>query len=334
MPIHPETQKWLNSLPLYAKNPLGYKQYEGLVPAGIQDLPEGYNAFKNPQTGQVSYFDQNFGRKLSSTPQYNKCGQFIGNKFVEGPCNLPGNAPRQQAEQSRQNRPPQAPPPPMERITIPPDPPRYVGATQDTGVGGQPRTQQIPNGAVGGSQNLQLPLYTPEQGDIMNSLLLQGIGNFNSDALEQQARSQFNKKAIPTLAERFTMMGDGAQRSSAFQGQLGEAGSELEELLASLRGGVGQSQLGMGLQPSYENVYLPGGGGFLQGLQQGGAQGIADMVGPAMKAGLNWYTGNSAEPAYQLGNGQYTGMRANSAPVTSNTGAWLNQLMDMFKNVR
>lgn len=70
--------------------------------------------------------------------------------------------------------------------------------------------------------------------------------------IEQQARSKFYQDTIPTLAERFTSMGQGAQRSSGFQQALGRAGTGLEENLAALKAKVGPDyalrRAGLGLQ--------------------------------------------------------------------------------------
>ena len=52
---------------------------------------------------------------------------------------------------------------------------------------------------------------------------------------EEYARKQFEERTIPGIAERFAGMG--ALKSSAFQGQLGEAASDLESRLGALRSG-------------------------------------------------------------------------------------------------
>ena len=99
----------------------------------------------------------------------------------------------------------------------------------------------------------QIPTLTPQQlgvkGQASNQALqmLQGLtgGNFNFEPIAQQARTQFNTQTVPGLAERFTSLGSGAQRSSAFQGALGQAGAGLEEGLGALRSQYGLQQQGL-----------------------------------------------------------------------------------------
>lgn len=90
--------------------------------------------------------------------------------------------------------------------------------------------------------------------------------------IEQHARSQFNQ-SMPSLAERFTSMGQGARRSSGFASAIGRAGAGLEESLAAMRSQYGMQnrgqmmQLGqMGMQPRFENMYQPGTQGLFQQL--------------------------------------------------------------------
>lgn len=99
----------------------------------------------------------------------------------------------------------------------------------------------------------QIPTLTPQQlgvkGQASNQALqmLQGLGggNFNFEPIAQQARTQFQTQTLPGLAERFTSLGSGAQRSSAFQGALGQAGAGLEEGLAGLKSQYGLQQQGL-----------------------------------------------------------------------------------------
>lgn len=95
-------------------------------------------------------------------------------------------------------------------------------------------------------------------------------GGISFDPIRQQAITQFYTQTVPSLAERFTSMG-GGQRSSAFQGALGQAGADLNENLAALQSHYQMQMLpmlmqmlGIGLQPQYEQHYLPGQKGFLE----------------------------------------------------------------------
>jgi hypothetical protein len=93
--------------------------------------------------------------------------------------------------------------------------------------------------SLGGTQGLnQNPLFQSGQTYLQN--LLSG----SPEAFEQFERPfkrQFEEQTIPALAERFSSMGAGAQRSGAFQQALSQAAAGLSENLASLRG---QLQLG------------------------------------------------------------------------------------------
>lgn len=153
--------------------------------------------------------------------------------------------------------------------------------------------------------------YSPGAQSAMDFLLqsgqsgLQGLpaAGFDFAPIAQQARTQFNTETIPTLAERFTAMGNG-QRSSAFEGALGKAGAGLEENLAALKSQYdynnfqNQQQhylnriLG-GLQPQYQQTFIPpqqgivGGGQKKRGGGIGGFfKGILGGVGRAATRGI------------------------------------------------
>lgn len=137
---------------------------------------------------------------------------------------------------------------------------------------------------------------------------LQGLpqAGFDFAPLAQQARTQFNTETVPTLAERFTAMGNG-QRSSAFESSLGRAGAGLEENLAALKAQYdynnfqNQQQhylnriLG-GAQPQYQQSFIPpqqgivGGGqkkkGGIGGFFKGLAGGIGRIAGKSLLGGL------------------------------------------------
>lgn len=129
--------------------------------------------------------------------------------------------------------------------------------------------------------------YNPQQQSVLSNLLgsgLQGLQNpYEGFApIAQQARSQFQRQTVPTLAERFAGSGNNALSSGAFASQLGEAGAGLEQGLAALQAQYGLQnrgqllqQLGMGLTPQYEHQYMPREQGFwepflAQLLSQGG----------------------------------------------------------------
>jgi len=151
-------------------------------------------------------------------------------------------------------------------------------------------------------------LYTKDENQraAQNQALQMGLSQLQNpyegyQPIEDQARTNFQTQTIPSIAERFTAMGNGAQRSSAFTGALGSAGAGLEQSLAALKSQygfqnkqLGAGLLGQGLESNYENLYTHGGetfgssvlGGLSQGLgamgqagiQQYGSQPIANAI--------------------------------------------------------
>lgn len=124
-----------------------------------------------------------------------------------------------------------------------------------------------------GSKPKQMQRLMPQQQQLMDSVLQQALSRLGSNQfdfapIEQQARTGFQTKTLPGIAERFTAFGPGAQRSSAFSEALGQAGTGLEENLAAMRSNYGMQQQGnllnllqMGLQPQFDWTTGGGGGG-------------------------------------------------------------------------
>lgn len=144
--------------------------------------------------------------------------------------------------------------------------------------------------------------YESQQRQIMNQvgqMGLQGLlsgqmpGGMSFEPIRQQATSNFMQNTVPSLAERFTSMGEGAQRSSAFTGALGQAGAGLQENLAAMQSQYQQQMmpmlmqmLGIGLQPQNEYQYMPGQEGFLSKAGTGFMQGLGEAT-PGLVTG-NW----------------------------------------------
>ena len=114
-------------------------------------------------------------------------------------------------------------------------------------------------------QQQRTPMFEQEQEDMLSQLLQQGGENFDFSNIEDIEQQRFQQETIPGLAERFTAMG-GGQRSSAFQGALGGAASDLGTRLGGLRSQMGAQQLGMGLMPRYQTSQTEGKPGMLQGM--------------------------------------------------------------------
>lgn len=150
----------------------------------------------------------------------------------------------------------------------------------------------------------QYPTTTPEQQGLQSQILAQlpqligqlqtGAKPFDFGPIEQRARTQFREETIPSLAERFTSMGAGGQRSSAFESALGRAGAGLEQGLAGLRADIGlqeggrqQQNLlsllgllgGIGMRPSFESGYSPGQVGILPQITGSGLNVLLGLLG-------------------------------------------------------
>ena len=146
-----------------------------------------------------------------------------------------------------------------------------------------------------------LPTMAPEQQALLGQLagglggqggpLAGGLQNLQqmlsggAGAFEAPAMRQFQEQIVPGIAERFTGMGAGAQQSSAFGQQLGQAGAGLAEQLAMQRSGMqerGMGQLmsllglGMGTSP-FQYQQIPGQQGALSGLLGGLGRGLGQM---------------------------------------------------------
>lgn len=137
-------------------------------------------------------------------------------------------------------------------------------------------------GKEGGVQQAQK--HNPEQQNILNFLLQQGQQGIQNPyagfaPIAQQARNQFSQQTVPSLAERFTSMGNNSLSSPAFASQIGQAGAGLEEALAALQSQYGQQNqhnalqmLSLGLSPSFENFYQGSQPGFGENLLSGTIQ--------------------------------------------------------------
>jgi len=111
--------------------------------------------------------------------------------------------------------------------------------------------------------------------------LLQGGGPGGFAPIAQQEMQRFQQDIIPSLAERFTSMGSGAQRSSGFNQALGGASTQLGTNLAALgaqhqlaQRGQALQGLQLGLTPQTERFFMPGRQGFMNALAPGLGQGI------------------------------------------------------------
>lgn len=135
---------------------------------------------------------------------------------------------------------------------------------------------------------------TPDQEGALSQLLQFALpqltsNQFDFGPIEEQARAGFAEKTVPSIAERFTSMGEGAQRGSGFAQTLGSAGAGLERDLASMKQQFGQQQqsnlmnmLNMGLTPQFDTMYNQPTGGFFGGMAPGFGAGFGESFGKAV----------------------------------------------------
>lgn len=124
---------------------------------------------------------------------------------------------------------------------------------------------------------------TPYQQRASNYVLDQSLRGLQQNQpsftpIANQQLEQFYTQTVPSLAERFTALGNG-QRSSAFQGALANAGRGLHNDLAAQNQQFNQQNrsnytnlLNFGLTPRFQTALNPGGAGLLPGVVNGAAQ--------------------------------------------------------------
>jgi hypothetical protein len=124
--------------------------------------------------------------------------------------------------------------------TPPVTPPNPNSPVAGGGAGGPPGNGPPGNGPppVSGFQGganyspNQRPQYDP---NILGYLQSLSQRQSSFDPIADQAKSQFYRQTIPSIAERFAGMGNNSLSSPAFASQLGESGSNLHQSLASMK---------------------------------------------------------------------------------------------------
>lgn len=162
------------------------------------------------------------------------------------------------------------------------------GQQQQLGGTNQLRPQQG-NFLTGyGSQIHQLPRFSPGQISTFDQLRQMGMGGLQSNKfdfapVEQQARQDFERKTIPSIAQRFSNVG--GINSGAYGRQLGQAGVDLESNLAGMRQGYNLQQqdfsknlLGLGLQPQFDTKIEAAAPGFAQTAASGLTQNLPSLL--------------------------------------------------------
>ena|SRR3990167_854970 len=155
----------------------------------------------------------------------------------------------------------------------------------------------------------QFQRYNPQQQQGLQQMLSQGLGGmqgmqpyqpqqFNFAPIAQQAQTRFSTQTVPSILERLTGMGGGAQTSSALGQQLGAASSGLSEALAALEAQYSQQQQGLNLQgrgqdiSSYQNLLNMGmQQPFDYGRHQAQPGLLQSLLPQAARASLSYFGG-------------------------------------------
>lgn len=140
-------------------------------------------------------------------------------------------------------------------------------------------------------QLAHIPRFTQPQMSALSSILGKGQNMLSNllmgfEPIENQARQQLQQKTLPSIAERFTSLGNNAMSSPAFLSQLGGAASDLESNIAALKAQFGMQNrnqamqlLAMGLEPQYQNLRLEAQPGFLGGQFMPALMGLGTELG-------------------------------------------------------
>ncbi|MFP3859222.1 MAG: hypothetical protein ACLFUW_00220 [Bacteroidales bacterium] len=136
---------------------------------------------------------------------------------------------------------------------------------------------------------------SPTQQNVLDQLLPQLTSQLEgkrANVFEAPFKRQFQEETVPGLAERFSGLGAGAQRSSAFQQALGGAGASLAENLAALNAQQQQNAimpllqiLGMNTEGLVEKS-KPWWQEALVGLSGGLGQGLGSLATGGLSSGL------------------------------------------------
>jgi len=168
----------------------------------------------------------------------------------------------------------------------------------------------------------QVPILSPQQMGVKSAAsnqalkMLQGLGGgqFGQSPIAQNAQRNFQQNTVPGLAERFTSLGQGAQRSSAFQGALGQAGSELNQNLA----GMDQQQMLQLLPLLLQSSLSPETHTFANEPQEGFGEKALSSIGSIL-------------PFLPTIIGSFFGPGGTAAGAAGSAG--ISGLMELFKNL-
>ncbi len=166
--------------------------------------------------------------------------------------------------------------------------------TYDLGGNRNPQLAQAPTQTQQGQQVLQQLLQRGQMG-------LQNAPNGQFGPIREAYEQDYRQNGLPSIAERFAALGEGAGSSSGFRNTMQSAEGNLHQQLAGMEQGFNQqniqqllSMLGLGLSPQFETFYQPRQQNWWESLLGPLAQGVGSAAGAygASKLG-NWAAGSN-----------------------------------------
>lgn len=143
-----------------------------------------------------------------------------------------------------------------------------------------------------------VPRFTQPQMQFQNQQLQAAQENLGTDAIEAQARRNYQANTIPQLSERFGRYGLGG--STGYQNAVKGAGTQLETNLAAMKQQNAFQQANIGLTPQYEQVYeRPEGMTGAQAFGSTLGQYAPQVLGNLAEKGINSYFSNKNQPQQQ-----------------------------------
>jgi len=153
-----------------------------------------------------------------------------------------------------------------------------------------------------GSQAVQMPNFSPQQMQGYDQLFQQGQQGMqnmppaNFGALKDMYTQNFNQNTIPGIMERFSGMGAGGQRSSAFEQALGGAGAQMNTQMAGMEQGFNHQNrnqlmhmMQMGGQPQYSWEGSKREPGFAENFGTSLMGGVSAAIPVGVKALAKYY---------------------------------------------
>lgn len=185
--------------------------------------------------------------------------------------------------------------------------------------------------------------FTSGQTGAMNKMLEMAVSQMDPsrmsfDPIRQRLMSQYQQQILPSIAERFTGMGDG-QGSSAFLGELTSGTNDFMERMGALESQYNMQMLPqylrmgeLGLTPQQEYMYMPGSKGMLQSGGEALMEAIPHAIAayasggvsiPASLAALfsKWF-GGSRTPAAESAPEEQAPTTPGFNPVWRNNTLW------------